>query len=132
MYSPSSKTSLMLHYLGVDIREVEDLRHLPHREATQRLTELKGRIHKGWRKAAFELHPDRTGNDPQKTALFQALTLLRDQFEDLRLAEPLPAPTAQIFEPMDMPPTPGVVFQTRPPKPPPPPHSGYRAATMKP
>ena len=131
MSTHPSKTSLLLHYLGVGVHEIEALRHLPYREATQRLMELKGRIHKGWRKAAFELHPDRTGNDPQKTALFQALTLLRDQFEDLRLAEPLPEPTAQVFEPMDIPATPGVVFQTRPPKHPPL-HSGYRAATMKP
>ena len=131
MSSSSSKTSLMLHYLGVGLHEIEALRQLPYREATQRLTELKSRIHKGWRKAAFELHPDRTGNDPQKTALFQALTLLRDQFEDLRLAEPTPAPPVQVFEPMDLPATPGVVFQTRQPKPAPP-HSGYRAATMKP
>ena len=127
----------LLLALGVQPAEIQRLYTLPHDEASRHLGVLKERVRQNWRKLAFELHPDRTGNDPQKTERFRALLALKSKFEQMTLPEPRPArsepvPTYATVTPM--PPTPGVVYgqvRVRPPRPQVR-RTGHVAANMKP
>jgi hypothetical protein len=67
--------------LGVHPHDVEALSSLPYEEARQRLVLLKDLARKNFRRMALELHPDRTGNDPEKTARFKLLSVIRDDLE---------------------------------------------------
>jgi hypothetical protein len=88
----------VLRDLGVEPTELEALRRCPLAEGQRKLAELKERVHKNYRRAAFELHPDRTGNDSVKTERFKLLATIRDDFEKLQLAPaqpryvPMPVP----------------------------------------
>ena len=127
----------LLLSLGVQPAEIARLYTLPHAEASRLLGVLKDRVRQNWRKLAFELHPDRTGNDPAKTERFRALLALKDKFEQMILPEPRPArvePVTAYTAATPMPPTPGVVYgqvRARPPRAPQR-RTGYVAATMKP
>lgn len=127
----------LLRLLDVHPAEIESLYRLPHVEASRVLEGLKDRVRRNWRKVAFELHPDRTGNDSEKTAQFRALLVLKDKFEQMSLPAPRPArpePVTSYVSGATMPQTPGVVYgqvRVRPPRPPVR-RPGYIAATMKP
>lgn len=142
MPSQHTDPQAVLQLLGVSAAEVEGLRNLPYPDACTKLEALKERVRKNWRRLAFELHPDRTGNDPDKTALFRALALMRERFEQMTLpvpvyrtatARPPVQPTTQ-HTAHQTPPTPGVVFRAPRPQPPKPmrPNVGFVTATMKP
>jgi len=124
----------LLLALGVQPVEIQRLYTLPHDEASRHLGVLKERVRQNWRKCAFELHPDRTGNDPQKTERFRALLILKDKFEQMTLPEPQPARAEPVTAYTSMPPTPGVVYgqvRVRPPRPPVR-RTGHVVANMKP
>jgi len=88
----------MLRSLGVqypaDFRAVEQM---PFEQGVKALDELKERIRKNYRKLAFELHPDRTGNDPEKTERFKALAQLWGQVEKMQLRRAPPQPPQQVI-----------------------------------
>lgn len=131
------QTDALLMLLGVNPQEVARLPSVPHEIGVRLLADLKERVRRNWRKLAFELHPDRTSNDPEKTATFRALLALKDKFEQLTLPEvrPVrPAPVTAYTSTTPMPPTPGVVYgqvRVRPPRAPAR-RPGHVAATMKP
>lgn len=57
--------------LGVGKKDLEWIKEAPgHAAAVARLDHLKATTKTNYKKAAKELHPDRTGNDPEKTDLF--------------------------------------------------------------
>lgn len=79
----------LLARLGVTPMDIERVRQMPFPQSGAFLEELKARVKTNWKRLAFELHPDRTGNDPSKTEEFKALTVIRDDFDRLRV-EPRP------------------------------------------
>ena len=137
MYSDLSEIKNLLHHLGVSFSDLEKLVQLPYGDATQYLIALKERAHKNWKRLAFELHPDRTKNDPQKTELFQRLLQAKTKFEQLSVPHQPPPPSPRVVTPPTAHPTPttlGVVFRAPAPsrRPPQVRNVGYRTATMKP
>jgi hypothetical protein len=84
------KVQAVLRDLGVEPADLEALRRCPLAEGQRKLAELKERVHKNYKRAAFELHPDRTGNDPEKTERFKLLVTVRDDFEKFQLVPPQP------------------------------------------
>lgn len=86
------RTIEALRELGFRVPEdIEAVRREPTFEAAQaKLAELQECVRKNFRQLAFELHPDRTGGDPEKTARFKALVQARDEIEKLRLRRPAP------------------------------------------
>lgn len=83
----------LLARLGVHPADLLRVKSTPFPQSAAILNDLKARVRSNWKKLAFELHPDRTGNNSEKTAEFQALTRLRDDFERLTVsATPPPRP----------------------------------------
>lgn len=60
----------------------------------KRLEDLKTDLKKAYRAAALRLHPDRTGNDPEKTELFKVVTRLWEEIQRLEIG-PKPRPRPQ-------------------------------------
>lgn len=79
-----------LEKMGVTPEDLGRLRTLPYAEAVRFLGELKGRAKRGWKKLAFQLHPDRTGNAPESTLEFRELTAAREMFEGMEVRPPPP------------------------------------------
>lgn len=76
----------MLRALGVnypaDIRAIEQM---PFEQGEKALEALKERARKNFKQLAFELHPDRTGNDAAKTERFKALAQVRERLDKMTL-----------------------------------------------
>lgn len=53
------------------------------------LDAFKARVRRAYRKLVLELHPDRTGNDPEKAKLFQLATAVVKEIETMT---PCPRP----------------------------------------
>lgn len=85
--------------LGVSPVDMERLRQMTSvEEATTWLDELKARVRKNFKQLAFELHPDRTGGDEEKTARFKLYGTVKDEFEKIQVqARQVPNPQA-IFQ----------------------------------
>jgi hypothetical protein len=83
-----AKVRAILADLGVQPAEMEAIRRCPLEEGKRRLDELKERVHKNYKRLAFELHPDRTGNDPEKTERFKLVGAIREDFDKLQLRAP--------------------------------------------
>jgi len=66
-------------------------------EAERRLADMKAHGKRLFRQRALELHPDRTGGDPEKTERFKLLSSTMEALEALRL--PAPEPPVQVFHP---------------------------------
>lgn len=64
-------------------------------EGQQRLAELKARVKKQFRTLAFDLHPDRTNNDPAKTDDFKLVSVVAEDLQEVEL-RPKPLPR-QVF-----------------------------------
>lgn len=110
----SNETYPYLEQLGVLPQDLQTLAQVPRSEAVRLLEALKERVRRNWKRLAFQLHPDRTGNDPQKTAHFQRLTEVREKFEQVELL-PEPVPTAVYsYTSAQAPYSPGVVFNRVP------------------
>ncbi len=61
------------------------------------MQELKDGAKKAYRKLIFELHPDRTGNDPEKTAQMTFLGQVMADIDRLEVRPPAPVmPRVQI------------------------------------
>jgi hypothetical protein len=79
------------HHLGVtpaDFMGIRQCRSL--REAELRLQKLRERVKERWRKLAFELHPDRTDGDEDKTRLFKLLSGVVDKLNEVKVMPPRP------------------------------------------
>lgn len=77
------------------------IRHPELEECRRRLDSLRTLLKQRYREAALNLHPDRTGNDPEKTELFKRVTHLWEEIQKLEIG-PRPRPRPQ--------PMPGVVI----------------------
>jgi hypothetical protein len=88
--------------LGVLPADVEKLQRMAvFEEATAWLDELKDRVRKNFKRLAFELHPDRTGGDLEKTALFKLYGTVKDDFEKLQVQRrPQLSPSQVVFQHM--------------------------------
>ncbi len=79
--------------LGVYPSDLAALRHLPYELAASGLDALKQRARRNFRRLSLDLHPDRTGNDPEKTERFKQLSAVRDELERVQVqARPEPRP----------------------------------------
>jgi hypothetical protein len=87
----------MLRALGVnypaDIRAIEQM---PFEQGEKALEALKERVRKNFRQLAFELHPDRTGNDAAKTERFKALAQVRERLDKMTLRRAPVVPPPQV------------------------------------
>ncbi len=86
-----------LRELGVRLPEdLDAVRHAPSFEAGQaKLAELKERARRNFKHLAFELHPDRTGGDPEKTERFKRIAQAHGEVEKLQLQRR--PPVQQVF-----------------------------------
>jgi hypothetical protein len=76
----------MLCALGVNYpADLQAIERMPFELGGKALEELKERARKSYRKLAFELHPDRTGNDPEKTERFRTLATVYEKIEKMTL-----------------------------------------------
>lgn len=67
-----------------------------NREIAQKvLDDFKAKVNKVWRKVALELHPDRTGNDPEKTEKFKRYAQAMETIKALDLPS-IPPPRPNI------------------------------------
>lgn len=95
--TPIDAQALLRIGINMDV-EVHRIRSAANAEqAHERLAELKERGKTLYRKAAFELHPDRTGGDPGKTELFKLLSVAIKALDEivLRIHRPTPPPVVQ-------------------------------------
>ena len=77
--------------MGFSPNDFNAVRQAPsHGEAVRRLEDLRIRFRKAFRKAAFELHPDRTGGDPYKTEQFNLLVNFARDFEKVQVPKKPP------------------------------------------
>ena len=83
----------VLTVLGLTPGELNGLTQVPLAQGQARLKEIQERTKTRYKKLVFELHPDRTGGDPEKTELFKAVTELHQQVQALEL-KVRPAPTS--------------------------------------
>lgn len=84
------KGLLALGITAEDFNEVR--RQRTYEEAVAKLEEVKEKVRKGYKKLAFELHPDRTGDDVEKTELFKIITQVKQDIESLQIERPRPVP----------------------------------------
>lgn len=56
-------------------------------ESKQRLVQLKARAKAGFRRAAMDLHPDRTNGDEGKAELFRLVSCVMEEMEKLEVAQ---------------------------------------------
>lgn len=69
-------------WLGFSLRRLEFIRTAQSpEEARTLLLSVQQDIRARWKQIALELHPDRTGNDGEKTRVFRALSNVVDEIE---------------------------------------------------
>jgi len=107
--APREETERILRAMGLTAEDFIEVRRATTVESRKCLLDaLKTKAKKGYTRLAFELHPDRTGNDPEKTALFRTLVEVKADIDALD-PDRFPAP-----EP-SKPPVVVIVTQVRPP-----------------
>ncbi len=77
--------------LGVTPADLQRVQQTSFPASASLLEQLQTQVHKAWRQCAFALHPDRTGNDPDKAQLFRELTEVKEWFEQLKVQPARPA-----------------------------------------
>jgi hypothetical protein len=87
-----AKTTQALGLLGVSASDFEAMRRVPFAQAQEMLRVVKERVRKNFRRLVLELHPDRTGNDPEKTEQFKVLAQIFADFNKLEVRPPAPMP----------------------------------------
>lgn len=90
-----AKLSVTLVELGVTPHAIHAIRMAPFPKAVEMLKELKELAKRNYKRLAFELHPDRTGNDPDKSAKFAFVTTVWKEVEKMEVRQPPPPP--QVF-----------------------------------
>jgi len=78
--------------LGITPADFDAIRRASFPQAQDMLQALKDRAKKNYKRLVFELHPDRTGNDPGKTELFKILGQVITDIEKLQVQPPPPPP----------------------------------------
>ena len=90
MTSPTAQEIQAYRLLGITETELKDLSKLSSfREAEALLLKLKAKAKKNYKRLAFELHPDRNGGDPEKTALYVLLTKVQQEFSKKEARPPV-------------------------------------------
>jgi hypothetical protein len=84
------KLAEALRALGVMPHSLDAIRRAPFSDAQRLMQELKDQAKKAYRKLSLELHPDRTGNDPEKTAQFTFLGNVLADIQKLEVRPPAP------------------------------------------
>lgn len=79
--------------LHISPSEFNDIRTAPFHEAKKLLQELKSKAHQNYKQLAFELHPDRTQGNEEKTELFKLLGQVLGEINKMTIS---PAPPARI------------------------------------
>jgi len=87
-----AKLFAVLRELGIPPEDLQSLRMLPFAQAQEKLRTMREIARKNYKRLAFELHPDRTGNDPVKTEKFKLLGQILTDFDkiEIRPAPPMP------------------------------------------
>ncbi len=81
--------------LALDANELDAVRKAPTLpEAEKLLVAFKAKIKKHFRRAAMNLHPDRTDNDPAKTEDFKLISAVMEELEKVTINQ-RPAPQPQ-------------------------------------
>lgn len=75
---------------------LQGLGQFPFEEAGARLADMQAAIKKAWKTKALELHPDRTGDDPEKTEKFKRLNTVHEWFTAIKLRRPTPPPQLMV------------------------------------
>jgi uncharacterized protein YeeX (DUF496 family) len=69
-------------WLGFSLKSFEFIQTVRSLEEAQViLLDVQKKIRANWKRVALELHPDRTGNDEEKTKIFKALSNVVDEVE---------------------------------------------------
>ena len=82
--------------LGVTQQAINGIRGAAFPVAKQLLKQLQDQVHKTYRKLALELHPDRTGGDSEKEALFKLVSQVHDDFLKLSVRSTQPRPMIRV------------------------------------
>lgn len=84
--------------LGVRPQDFRDIEQAPSfEEGQKRLVAFKARVKASFRRAAMELHPDKTNNDPVKTEDFKLISAAAEEVEGLNFRpRPPPPPPMQV------------------------------------
>jgi len=88
----------LLARLGVGPGDLHRVQQTPYPQSVVLMDDLKARVKASFKKLAFELHPDRTGNDPAKTEEFKGLAQVASDFEKFTVQpvrRPPPPPPQQ-------------------------------------
>jgi hypothetical protein len=105
-----AQTLTALDRLGVTRVDLDRVQRTPYPASKAILDELKSRVRSNWKRLAFDLHPDRTGNDPDKTALFTMLNQVQREFESLEIQPRMVPMRVVVVQHWGQPFTPGVVY----------------------
>jgi hypothetical protein len=82
-----------LGILGVTLEQFQHpLRANSQDEGARRLADLKANVKRAFRKAALDLHPDRTGGDEEKAGRFKLASSVAEVVEALTLHVQRPRP----------------------------------------
>jgi len=131
----------LLGEMGVNPQDFHLIQRAPSFEDAQRQLEaLKDKVKAGFKKLAFELHPDRTDNDPEKTRKFKLACAIKNDVDKLSVSvsRPAPVPFIQVqtvnFQQVNIQ---QVVFvqyyaTANAPRPARPPQNAWAAVTMQP
>lgn len=82
--------------LGVTQSAIDAIRGSAFPVAKQLLVQLQDQVHKMYRTLALELHPDRTGGDHEKEALFKLVSRVHDEFMKLSVRPLQPQPMIRV------------------------------------
>lgn len=82
-----------LQALGISPRDLDSIRMASYPQAKQMLVQLKELAKKRYRKLALQLHPDRTGGDPEKTEMFKVVGLVLEDLNKLEVQRPVARPS---------------------------------------
>ncbi len=88
--------------LGVNMpTDLQVIQQTPYVQAVGMFDELKKKVKKAYRRLVVELHPDRTGNDPEKEQKFKVIKYAYEEFNKLQLHPPVPRPMMRMpMQPM--------------------------------
>jgi hypothetical protein len=130
----------LLGEMGVNPQDFQLIQQAPtFEDAKRQLEALKDKVKVGFKKLAFELHPDRTDNDPEKTRKFKLACAIKSDVDKLNVSMPqrqAPVPFVQHVNFQQVPIQQVVFVQyyatANAPRPARPPQNAWAAVTMQP